>query len=158
MDVLWNVLLLVAFLLSSVMVFAAYFTERGLWGVGGTIAATILFLALLLCVVNNYLGSQTIVATVYEVNKTDSDMTVKVEVSSTPKAEIEQSNTILKAYKVAVYPSDSKRLVILSNDNSLWRLKFNKREIQLQLEKDKQYSFRIYRWVFGKNILSIEAQ
>ena len=52
----------------------------------------------------------------------------------------------------------SKVPVILTNDNSLWRFKFNKRAIQLFLEPGQRYEIRVHRLIFGRNIISVEGE
>ena len=92
-----------------------------------------------------------------DVNKTASDTSIKsIEISGGVKAEIEKSQSILKPYQIAIYPVGRKQLLILNNHNNLWWLKFNKKEIQLQLQKDKKYRFTVHRLIIRKNILGIE--
>ena len=112
----------------------------------------------MLFVVNNYLGNEVIEGTVQSVNKTSSDVkssSVEVTGSSVAIAQ-EKSNEILKPYEVSVRVSDKKKIRIFNNDNNIWRWKFNKREIQLQLQEGETYWISVDRFLFGTNILSIE--
>ena len=160
-DILWEISILLGFVLACAMVLVAFFSEREEFGTGGKIFGLLLFLAMLFLIINNYFGNQIIVGTVYAVSKEDAEGKVKgVEFSlSGVKTEFEAPKEgILKAYEVAIVPQTSKKLFILNNDNTIWRLKFHKREIQLQLEPGKTYRFKVHRLLFRKNILDIQEQ
>jgi hypothetical protein len=118
------------------------------------VGAAIIFPCFLL-IVNNYLGNERIDAVVQAVNKKSSSVE-RVSVDFSGGIEQERTNEILQPYEVAVTPIGAKNLVIINNDNTLWRAKFNKREIQLQLEPGKKYRIYVHRLVFGKNILKAE--
>ena len=158
MDIVLNVVLLGWFLIACIMVYAAFLSERELWGKGSTIFASLLFVFLLIFILNNYIGNEVIEGTVYAVSKISADKTVRVELSTSLKTEIQPSRDILKAYEVAIYPTGSKKLSILKNNNNLWRLKFNKREIQLQIEAGKRYKFRVHRLFLRRNIIEIQGE
>lgn len=140
------------------MIYAAFIGERDQWGRGTTALTVVIFIVLACGILNNYLGNQVIEATVYAVSKTDFDGKAKIEFSDKVKTEIESSGEILRAYEVAVYPSGSQRLLILSNSNNLWRWKWNKRELQLQIQPGKKYRFRVHRRWLGKNILDLDPE
>ena len=158
MDILWSVLLFSWFLIACGMLTAALFWERDQWGKGPTLLAVVMFAGLAFGIVNNYLGNQVIEGTVYAVSKTGSDNKVKIEFAEKLKTEIESSQEILQSYEVAIYPANSKKVLILNNSNNIWRLKFNKRDLQLGLQAGSKYRFRVHRRFFGKNILDFEPE
>jgi hypothetical protein len=157
MDILSSLVLFLWFILALFMLGAALFFERDNWNKADILVVIVLFVVCLAFILNNYLGNEVIEGVVFAVSKTASDGTVKVEISDTVSTEFESSNEILRSYEVAIYPTGSNQLQILTNDNNLWRLKFNKRAIQLQLEPGKKYRFIVHRLFFGKNILDIEV-
>jgi len=107
-------------------------------------------------ILNNYLGNEQIDAIVLDVNKSTSSVeNVSVDFSG-KKVGVQPSGEILKPYEVAVSPLGTQNVLILKNDNSLWRAKFNKREIQIQLEPGKKYRFYVHRLFIEKNILKVE--
>jgi len=154
----WDLLFLVYLLLFLIIGFGVSFSgsssdeDRRLG-----YALILLGLLALLPILNNFFGNQVLEATVYEINKTNAASKISTELSTEDiTTKIEPSNEILQPYQVAVYPTDERKVKILNNRNSLWRLKFNKQEIQLQLRKGKRYRFRVYGLVGRKNILDIE--
>ena len=143
-------------LIGAGMVWAAFIGERDQWGPISRVAAVLAFLLPLAWILNDYLGNETMDGVVTSVSKVANDGAAKVEVSTSIKAEFGASPEILKPFEVAIYPTGTKKLRILSNTDSIFRLKFNKRELQLQLEAGKRYRFRLHRLFRQKNILDIE--
>lgn len=157
MDIFIDISLLIWLLFTLFLLLLSFgFIEDEDWGKGWKITLFLVFLIPLTFILNTYLGNETVVGTVSEVNKTRSDIQVTSEISPDPKVVVESTQGILKAYQVAVYFEEGKKLKIFNNNNSLWRFKFNKGEIQLQLEKGRKYKFRLHKLFIQKNILDIE--
>lgn len=131
-------------------------SERAHMSLGFWVAFCSIFLLTGALAANNYLGDTTITGTVYAVSKKAGDSSVKLQFSKAISAEIEPSNELLQSFEVAIFPTGSRQLMVLKNWNSIWRLKFDKRVIQIQLEPDRTYRFRVHRLFFRKNILAIE--
>jgi len=155
-DIFLDLVILGFFLIFLIMLVAAFGFEKRLWGTGSRIFSILGFVILLGLILNNYFGNETVVGTVSEINKTSSDLKITSEISEDPRITIENTQGILKAYQVAVYIEEEKKLRIYNNNNSIWRFKFNKDEIQLHLEKGRKYKLRLHKLVFRKNILDIE--
>jgi hypothetical protein len=119
------------------------------------IVGAAIILPCFLIIANNYVGNERIVAVVKAINKSTSDVK-RVSVDLSGGFEQERTNDILRPYEVAVTPVGTKDLFILKNDNTLWRAKFNKREIQLQLEPGKKYRIYVHRLFFRRNVLKVE--
>jgi len=119
------------------------------------IVGAVIILPCFLIIANNYVGNERIIAEVKAVNKKTSDVK-RASFDLGGGFEQERTNKILRPYEVAITPVGTKNLLILKNDNTLWRAKFNRREIQLQLEPGKKYRIYVHRLVFQKNILRVE--
>lgn len=131
---------------------------------------SIIFLFFTCQVINQYLGNDSFQGKVYAINKTQKKAKIKVslkpkvkvgmqngfEIEAGPEVEIElPDEEILKPWHVAIYVPEKKKLVILKNNNTLFRWKFNREDIQLQLQQGRTYRFYVHRLI-KKNILKIE--
>lgn len=154
MDIFLNIALLFWTLIALIQIIGIFTFLRYDWDDGAKLYAIIQFLVVISLVLNNYLGTEIINGKVYAVSKVNSDQTVTTVISSNPSTQITRSLDILEAYEVALLPSNDNTLRIINNKNNLWQFKFNKRAIQIQVQPDSIYKFRIHRLV-GKNIVEI---
>ena len=152
-DIIGNVGLLGFLVIMAGVAYAALVSERNQFGKGETVLIFALFALALALVLNHYLGNQQIEACVEAVNKKAVDVKVKVEIKG---ISLEPSSDLVKSYEAAVYDCGLRRVQILSNQNDLWRLRFDKRAVQQQIQPGERYRFQVYG-VFGdKSIRRVE--
>lgn len=127
-----------------------------LWVISGVV----ILLISAFFIADSYLGGQSIEAVVIQAYKGHTEEQSN-EFSISPSGEFgiksqqKDEKKILKEYEVAVVLEQSKEASIFTNDNDLFRWKFNNRAIQVHMETGKRYKFKVYGFLGYKNILEV---
>jgi hypothetical protein len=137
--------------------------KRKLWfgfegGIVGFFLGFVVLLISTFIIADSYIGNHWIEGKVVNVYKGSTEqlsdeVSVNLKGSLEFKSEKIVENNILHDYEVAVFIGSSKELSILTNNNDLFRWKFNKRAIQLHLEPEKKFKLLVYGFLGKKNIL-----
>jgi hypothetical protein len=104
--------------------------------------------------INDLIGTTSIKCEVIAVKRTVTP--TRIDIGASPKIEIASDKDILGDYQVAVRNTKTNKVVVLNNQNSLMRFKFNRKEIQFGLKEGEYYDILVHRKFGYKNILKIE--
>ena len=130
--------------------------DAPLWVIPGVV----ILLISALFIADSYLGGQSIEAVVIQAYKghteeKSEEVSISLSGEFGIKSQQKDEKKILKEYEVAVVLEQSKEASIFTNDNDLFRWKFNNRAIQVHMETGKRYKFKVYGFLGYKNILEV---